>query len=364
MNEAASIGFTHEDYERLRRNYGDWWASKLGRAITPIVIYGDRPKTGRGSPLCFANSWDYSIPVTDFVEACDEDLANQSFYGEAFPYVNTDAFGPGVAAAFMGATPISTPQTVWFKPPAKNIPICELHFETNTRNRCFERVANFFEAAMDKWRGGCVVGMADLGGALDILSTFRGAENLLCDLYDSPDEVKRCVGEIQKAWRGYFDAINDIIRGSEGYSHWFGMYSEKPSYIMQSDFSYMIGPEQFASFTAPELASTGAGLFNAVYHMDGIGQLAFADELLAIDSIKGIQWVPGAGEPETRDWGWHLKRILASGKKLLSLAQKPDGTPFSPDVDPCQLYYGRRAFHVSRLEEAKKYAYTCGISIN
>jgi hypothetical protein len=32
----------------------------------------------------------------------------------------------------------------------------------------------------------------------------------------------------------------------------------------------------------------------------------------------GIQWVPGAGEPETRDWGELYGKISAAGKKIMA----------------------------------------------
>jgi len=37
--------------------------------------------------------------------------------------------------------------------------------------------------------------MTDLGGNLDILSTFRPGTDLLLDLYDHPEDVKRLTGE-------------------------------------------------------------------------------------------------------------------------------------------------------------------------
>ena len=43
-----------------------------------------------------------------------------------------------------------------------------------------------------------LLGGIDLGGIMDVLQSFRGAENLLMDLYDAPEEVLRCVGELQQ----------------------------------------------------------------------------------------------------------------------------------------------------------------------
>lgn len=360
-----AIHFTHEQYESLRQTYRRWWNGELNRPILPIVTYGHPSDVAPDGPwLWFGNAWDWSIDPREFIDSFDKRMDSHRWHGEGFPMFQTSPLGPGVLAAFLGATPQSTPHTVWFHPPHKDIPIEELHFEWDDANPCFRRVVNLFEAAMEKWRGRVVVGMVDLGGVLDVLQSFRGAENLLMDLYDAPDEVLRCVREIQEMWLLCFGKLNAIMEGeAEGYSDWWRMYGETPGYILQSDFSYMIGPEQFRAFVAPELSSTGDRLHNAVYHMDGIGQIPHLDQLLAIDSIKGIQWVPGAGAPEQQNWDWILEKILASGKKLIHLAQKPDGSPIDLAGNPGQLYFSERGFHADQMEAARQYGGMYGVEL-
>jgi hypothetical protein len=56
---------------------------------------------------------------------------------------------------------------------------------------------------------------------------------------------------------------------------------------------------------------------NAFYHLDGIGELNHLDSILTIESIKGIQWVPGDGEPEKRDWSEVFAQISPTGKKIM-----------------------------------------------
>ncbi len=326
MTKSNSVHFTKENYDILKSSYEKWWDGTLKRPITPIVIYGNpSEKSSKCAGLEFSTAWDMSIPVTDFIENFDANLDSLRFYGDAYPHLNTMAFGAGAVAAFLGCTPIGTPYTVWFKSPDENIPIEQLHFEYDPENIYFRRVLNLYEAAMEKWDGNCVIGTTDLGGILDILASFRGSENLLFDLYDSPDEVIRCVYEIQTAWFKYHDAIIDMMKGTQGYTHWYSIYSDKPSYILQSDFSYMVSPDMFNKFIAPELASSSAKLKNAVYHLDGIGEIPHLDTILQIDSIKGIQWVPGDGEPSLKNWDELLLKILNSGKKLLSYTQNSDG---------------------------------------
>lgn len=362
----TSVNYTCEQYQKLRETYDKWWSGELDRPIAGIITGGHESKRepSKNPSLWFATAWDFSISPEQFVDAHDWWLSQARWHGDAFPMFATTAFGPGTAAAFMGCTPVGTVHTVWFDPPAKDIPIEELHFEFDPNNKYLRRVINLYEAAMEKWRGSVVVGMVDMGGVLDILSSFRGAENLLCDLYDSPDEVIRCVNEIQELWFKYYDLFNSMMEGEAmGYSHWYNIYGDKPGYIMQSDFSYMIGPEMFDKFTAPELSSSGERIKNAVYHMDGIGQIPHLDTLLSTDSIKGIQWVPGDGEPSLQNWDELLTKILNSGKKLLSWTQKPNGHPIDIAKNPGQLYMGDRHYHINDIEKAKKYGEIYGIEI-
>lgn len=361
-----AIHFTREQYETLRQTYRKWWAGELDRPIVPIVTWGhpssDEPVSGPA--FAFPTAWDFSIDPRQFIETHDAALRTHRWHGDAFPYFPTTSFGPGALAAFLGCTPIGAQSTVWFKPPREDIPIEELHFEFDENNRNYRRAVNLFEAAMEKWHGSVVVGMVDMGGVMDVLQSFRGAENLLMDLYDSPDEVLRCVRELQEMWFLYYNKFNEIMAPeAEGYTDWYHMYGEKPGYILQSDFSYMIGPDMFDTFVAPELASSAARLTNAVYHMDGVGQIPHLDSLLAIDGIRGIQWVPGAGTPELENWDALLAKILASGKKLIARAQKPDGHPIGIAENPGQLFFNERGWHISRMEEAQRYGDMYGIEV-
>ncbi|MBO5220015.1 MAG: hypothetical protein J6C52_11320 [Clostridia bacterium] len=356
--------FPDERYDALRRTYRDWWADRLPRPIVPIVTYG-HPSHRQPSPhpaLAVSTAWDLSISPEQFVDAHDWQLSTRRFHGDAFPYFPLTSFGPGVLAAFLGCRPIGAPRTVWFEAPRKDIPIEELHFTFDETNPCFGRVLATLEAAMERWHGQVVIGMADLGGVMDVLASFRGTENLLMDLLDDPDEVLRCVGEIQTAWFAAYDRLNAAMAPeARGYSQWFRLYGEEPGYILQSDFSYMISPGMFGQFVAPELAASAARMTNAVYHMDGIGEIPHLEQLLAIDGIKGIQWVPGDGEPSMRNWDALLEKILASGKKLLSWNQKPDGSAID-GARPGQLYFGERSFAADD-PAARSYAARWGIAL-
>ena len=78
------------------------------------------------------------------------------------------------------------------------------------------------------------------------------------------------------------------------------------------------GVEQFDDLVLPTLSDDCKRLTNAFYHLDGPGQLNHLDSLLAIPELKGIQWIPGAGQPDMSQWPEVYQKIHAAGKLIQS----------------------------------------------
>jgi hypothetical protein len=62
----------------------------------------------------------------------------------------------------------------------------------------------------------------------------------------------------------------------------------------------------------------------AFYHLDGKGQIPHLDLLLSLPRLRGIQWVPGDGNPPPEHWLPLLKRIRDGGK-LCQVTVSPQG---------------------------------------
>ena len=309
------IVFGLERWDRIKKTYGAWWRGELDRPVVQVYFYGaepDRPEPDLPE-YPFTAKYDISVPPEAIVDRWDYNLSRQRFAGDAFPRVWPN-FGPGVMAAFMGGVLENAEDTVWFHP-AGNPDIQDLRFSYNPDNHWCRRVKDICAAAIERWQGRVLISMTDLGGNLDILSTFRPGEALLLDLYDAPDEVKRLTWEAHEAWFKYYNDINSCLQPlNPGYSAWAGIYSEDPSYMLQCDFCYMIGPDMFDEYVKPELAASSRRLVNAFYHLDGPGALRHLDALLDIHDLDGIQWVMGAGQPGPLEWIDVYRRIQERGK--------------------------------------------------
>jgi len=311
------IDFSVERWKKVKQNSREWWDGKLGRPLICITLGGRPP--ARAEPKKTGVPWskmayDLSFAADEIVDLWDYQLSGLEFLGDSFPAVWPN-FGAGVLAAFMGAKADPAEETVWFHPDKHREPD-DIRFSITPDNIWLKRIKDICRVAMARWAGLVQVGMTDLGGNLDVISSFRPGEKLLLDLVDYPDEAKRLTWEEHAMWWKAFEEINSVLKPiNPGYTAWTPIFSETPYYMLQCDFAYMIGPDMFDEFVKPELAASCKRLDHAFYHLDGIGQLPHLDSLLAIKELKGVQWVPGAGQPHCKHWPDVYRKIIKAGKR-------------------------------------------------
>ena len=313
-----AIEFDIARWAKVKEDARCWWAGELERPLIQCRLWGAasrRPTPRLPKVSMDTTAYDLSVSVEDILDRWDYELSATLYLGDAFPHVFAD-FGPGVIAAFLGAQPVPGRETVWFHL-ARAQEITEIQLRDDPDNVWCRRIMELSRGAVERWQGQVQVGMTDLGGNLDILATFRPGENLLLDLYDHPDAVKRLTWESHALWWRYFDRINAVLQArNPGYTAWAPIFSTQPYYILQCDFCYMISPAMFDEFVKPELAASCRRLGNAFYHLDGPGQLPHLDSLLEIKELKGIQWVPGAGQPGYAEWPEVYRKIRRAGKLI------------------------------------------------
>jgi 5-methyltetrahydrofolate--homocysteine methyltransferase len=311
------INFSEARWQKVKSDAAQWWAGKLDRPLVQMRLWGAHP--GRAEPalkrIDFKTPYDMSLPAAAIVDRWDFELSSQVYLGDSFPCVWPN-FGPGVLATALGADAKPYENTTWFHP-REQLDIDRISFRYDPESKWMRRVKDICRTAAGRWRGSVQISMTDLGGNLDVLSTFRPGERLLLDLYDSPAEVKRLTWEAHEAWWAAFRDLDSVMRGANpGYTAWCSIFSEQSYYMLQCDFCYMIGPAMFDEFVKPELSATCAKMADPFYHLDGPGQLPHLDSLLAIPQLKGVQWVPGAGQKEQWEWPEVYRKIRAAGKLI------------------------------------------------
>ena len=222
--------------------YEKWWGGELDRGLIPVTVISDT--TGQPKPkgwddgfmgcsqALFANT---DITPEEFIDCVDYGLSKMEFLGDAFPRLCMDVSGAGIVAAFLGASVRVLEGYIWFHP-NEYADIRDLHFEYNPNNPWLVRTKEIIKAGKKRWGDKVLIGQPDYGGASDILATFRKNENLLLDLYDHPDEVRRLMGEIHDLWHVYYNELAPLCNDGFAYTDWSAIISKKPSYMFQSDF--------------------------------------------------------------------------------------------------------------------------------
>jgi len=319
------IDFTRERWDVVKEAYRRFWAHDLKRPLVRLWAKGRNP--GRPKPKIREHPdrvfYDLSVTAGEIIDWWDYDTASEWIMGDAYPTV-VQQLGPGALAAFLGANVLPGEDTYWFFPENQE-EIARIRLRYDPENVWLKRLKDIYQAGAERWQGLVQITMTDLGGNLDSVAVWRPGEKLLLDLYDYPEEVKRLTWEAHEAWWKCFEEIDSVVRpANPGYTAWIDVFSETPYYVLQCDFSYMIGPDMFDGFVKPELVATMRRLGNAFYHLDGVGAMKHLDSLLAIPELKGVQWNPGEGKPGAAHWVDAIYRRVREVGKLCYIQCPPD----------------------------------------
>jgi 5-methyltetrahydrofolate--homocysteine methyltransferase len=328
--------FSDADWPRLERDWISWWNGTLERPMIVLETRAQRAGIDWTSFDPFLTQFPEGTPIDVLLDHSQLVLEATHYYGDAYPKWDSN-FGAGSVAAFLGAAwhhDTAIP-TTWFQG-AQSESLADISIRVDSTNPMWRTVQAATGQAIDRWAAHGTICYADLGGNLDILASLRGTQDLLYDMCDVPDEVERLCRQITDAWLAYYDALDALIAPApHGSSAWAPLWAPRRTYMLQSDFAYMVSPAVFERFVLPDLETCCAAIDHPFYHLDGKGQLKHLDMLLSIDKLRGIQWVPGAGQPPADQWPEVLHRIRAGGKL-------------------CQIYVDREgAFRVAREHGGK-----------
>jgi hypothetical protein len=316
------LNFSLDDWDRIQRDWTAWWLHETDRPMTVINAY-------EWQGINFIpqfSGWNEDkdiFPVDKIIDHHQQNLESESYFGDSWPRWWPN-FGAGIVAAFLGARVGVDKNTVWFEPPESK-PAADIHPKYDPHNFWWRWVRQITQTAIDRWGDQVTIAHTDLGGNLDILASLRGTQNLLLDLYDCPEEIDRLTAAITQLWLRYYDELYQIIQSAgRGTTAWTPMWCPGRYYMLQSDFCYMISPQMFERFVMPDLETICSHIDYGFYHLDGKGQIPHLDMLLSIKNLRGVQWVPGDGQPPTWEWLALLKRIRDSGK-LCQIYSSPKG---------------------------------------
>lgn len=299
------------DFSEAQERWEAFWRGENTRPIVSAVIAKpgiepvDKPPYTSGFDGHFG-------PVIDQVLRWAE---THEFLGEAIPFYYLE-FAADHFATFLGADLRFQEDGHgggWAVPFVEDWDDVEIRFQRESR--WWEKTVEFAQALRERCDGKLMIASPTLVANLDALVAVRGAENLLVDLVEQPEAVHRGLEQVTQAHREILDALAELLDyDAYGSINRHGMYSRGRVNVPQCDFSCMISPEMFREFALPYLRREMDHFDAAEYHVDGPGALKHLEAICAMESLDVVQWVSGAGEPETQDWTWLYEKIDALGK--------------------------------------------------
>ncbi|MCL2420540.1 MAG: hypothetical protein FWD03_01670 [Defluviitaleaceae bacterium] len=297
--------------EDLQKKFDAFWANK---AIDGPVLYLFTEKAPSEKNISAEKKWtDLDYRLNRFNET------DFTYYGDGYPWTFTN-FGPGSLSACIGGDFIPAEHTIWFdqNPIIKdwdNLPDIRM-FESS---RMWQLMADYTRMLCENSNGRYHVSIADIGGTLDIISSLRGAQELLYDLYDYPEQVNKLIDQVNGMWEWAYNALTSMMtKYQQGTTTWFPIWSRGRNYTLQCDFCAMISPEMYRDFVHPHLKRQTEFLDNSTYHLDGAGQIPHLELMLTLPKLNAIQWVPGDGSPNVDDPCWYelYERIQKADKAV------------------------------------------------
>ena len=336
-----AIHFEADRWKKIKEDYTLWWEGKLERPLIKAVVksaYAPDRKAPKAPLLSMRTCNQLQYTPEEVVDALDYELSQCEFLGDAFPFLDFAAFGPGALAGFCGAGLDNSTGGVWYFPKEK-MSLDKLHIRYDPENVWARRIKDIYKAGRERWGGNVLMSFPDLGGIQDVLAIFLGNEEYMFALYDEPEEVERLQGEAREAFLAAYKDLEEALHATEtGYANWTGIYSTERGYVFQDDFAYMIGTDMFEEFALGDISCLKKEISRVIYHLDGVGNLKHLDLLLDNTDIQAYQWVYGAGQPSARHWMEVYEKLYQRGKGM-EIVGSPEDFDYIAERIPKGLYY-------------------------
>ena len=305
--------FSEKHWKKIETDWTAWWHGELERPLISIEAVPEDSGVTLSSLYPQLGKYGFEDNIQAILDEIEKNLLRVDYLGDAFPRWCPN-FGPGSMAAVLGSELEYVNNTTWFHP-LKNTNLKEIKTVIDKNSPWWQRHQEIIESTAARWQDQLVIGNTDIGGNLDILASLRGSNLLLTDLIDQPDVVQTLLNGITESWIDMFFSIENMLsQNNLGRSYWAPFWSSGSMAMLQCDFSTMISQKMFDKFVIPDLMHCCEKVDYPFYHLDGRGAVRHLEALLSIEKLKGIQWIPGAGEPPAEEWIPLLKRIRDAGK--------------------------------------------------
>ena len=307
----------------------------LDRPVMQIYAPMNNPKTDVSEYIKRSQNPEVQWRDTENIFALNlGHLDNNLFLAEASHIINPNWSAGN--ACFFGCEPGFTNGTVWVKPLEPSTDgYPPIEFDKDSKWLKFMLEFTEYGEKIKKARktnGGNFHLVPHFGNsAADTLSLIRSDAELMIDIIENPEWVKRSINKISEAiYYVYNKAMEIIGKNNKTYASWFGCVADKPIIIADADISCMLSPKQFELLFLEQICRQVELAPYSQYHLDGEDALKHLDALLSIPNLNAIQWVPEYGKTDIMRWCHVIKKIQDAKKAVLVYA-KPNEIPLLLD---------------------------------
>jgi len=347
------------NWNETKEKFTNWWAHKnTGRPL--MVVVARKPGASEELPeeLAYRTMEEKYRDAEHMVRRYRYFCENHEFLAESFPNMSAD-FGPGSVASYIGSDITFNEETVWFNEFVEDwtaIPPLVFYPENKWWKEHYALVKKARELAGDDF----YIGIPDLMENIDVLASLRGAQDMIFDMIDEPEEVEERIRQVSNIYFEYYDRFYDLVKDSENGSCYtvFQIWGEGKTAKLQCDFSAMMSPTNFRDFIVQPLREQGAKINNVLYHLDGPDAIKHMDALMEIDEIDALQWTSGDHGPDgtLEDWYVIYDKARKAGKSLWIKVYTGGLNEWIAGVDKLVERYGSHSmflhFPVMSMEEA------------
>jgi len=253
-------------------------------------------------------------------------MAHSRFPADTLPVV-CPGVGTVELAPYLGAEPSFQENTIWYDRRFDAL-LSDSPLVFDPENKWYRLMLQTLQSSVSMAEGNYMVGLPGISPNLDVLAELRGTAEVLMDLVDRPEWVRRKLEEIDGIYFDVYDRMYDVVKLSDGSSSFYYFMLWAPGKVtqLQCDTAAMISADMFRECVVPGLRKVCSRIDYTLFHVDGPDMLKHVDALLAIEELDAIQFTPGPGVPGGGDPHWHdlYRRILDAGKCVQAVWMQPD----------------------------------------
>lgn len=331
-----------DDWDIIKKRLTMLWDNEiLDRPCVAVQCPKDK-----NNPFNTSRPWgketlkDYYMNPECILERSLDRFEKTYYAGDAYPVI-FPYWGTGGHAKYLELQEVFekntnyAERTIWMNPVIEEYE--DFKFEFDFNNPVFQSELRAMKYLADEGKGKFFVSMPDNCGSYDGLAALRGNQEFIFDLYDQPDEVKKAGNKIVDTLIQSGNAMFDVLKNNNdggsvhrGYNTW----SPGKHMQLQCDLSVMISSDMFEEFIMEELERTTEWLDHSIYHLDGIEQTRFLDQLLSVRKLNMIQWSRVAGQPGIMENFHYIRKIQEAGKGIIIELWKHELDAILDNVSP------------------------------